>query len=549
MSNMTNTRKAKTFLYALYARKSSEEEDSRSIRNQIAVMNAEMQRIIDEDSVNTYMKSDTFIDEDYSGTDSERPAFKQLLNMIASANINMLIVTDLSRLSRNISESITYVQGLFVMMDIRFISTQLPSLDSYLQPEKIYSLEIPMQSMMNENHCAETSMKIRRTFDRLRKDGKFIGAFAAYGWKKDPNDKHKLLLDDEPYHIIRCMRTWLSEGKTPSQIANILNKNGIVNPSTYKREQRSNHNSTGQDNKYWSSQMIRKILSRPENIGDLIQGKTRIKSYKIHKSVKTSPDEWYISKGAIPAIFTKEEQEEIIHALSRTVRISPSNAAKEVYLFSGFLKCPDCGKSIVRKSCKHAKYVYYMCNTYKNYGKGCTKHSIRHDDLELAVLKSIQKQIAVFVDVEEVVKQVVKKPVIQNPQFDYYKLMHKKNKELTKTLSLKQSLYEDLKSNIITLQEYKKMKENYTQQVKQLEGFIKNLQEDIGKIQTIDPMQHPLIQNFTNFQNIKTLNRELLMQLIETIHIHEGKKITITFKFQDGYQSLLKLLEHKTPLL
>lgn len=546
MNNQIKKNKVRTFRYALYARKSSEEEDSRSICNQIAVMNAEMQRIIEEDSVNIYIKVDTFIDEDYSGTDSQRPAFKQLLGMLATAKLTMLMVTDLSRLSRNISESIHYVQSLFVMLDIRFISTQLPSLDSYLQPEKIYSLEIPMQSMMNENHCAETSMKIRRTFDRLRKDGKFIGAFAAYGWKKDPADKHKLLLDEEPSQIIRCMGRWLIEGKTPGQIATILNERGIANPSTYKKEQRSNHNSTKLVHTYWSSQTIRKILARPENIGDLIQGRSRIKSYKIHKSEKTTPDEWYICKGAIPAIFTESEQLQITHALSRTLRISPSNTANEVYIFSGLLKCPDCGRSIVRKACHHAKYVYYMCNTYKNYGRGCTKHSISHDQLEHAVLISIQKQIELFVNTKAVLEQWQAAPIQQQQLLDTNKLLNKKTAMLENITALKQNLYEDLKSEIITLQEYRKMKANYIQQAIQLEICIKKLQKDITLKQAANTLVPPIVHDLRLYQNIKTLDRELLLQLVDTIYVHEGKRITIVFKFQDAYLALLKEFGHAT---
>ncbi len=179
------TSQPRTFRCAKYLRKSTEEDLSRSIVNQESVLTGLLQSIVAADSVNRYEDAGVYCDEDYTGTDSDRPAFKRLLKDLASGAVNMLLVTDLSRLSRNISESVQYVQSLFVALDVRFVSLQLPALDSFLEPERIYSMEIPIQSMMNENHCAETSFKVRRTFQRLRQQGVFFGAFAPYGYQKD----------------------------------------------------------------------------------------------------------------------------------------------------------------------------------------------------------------------------------------------------------------------------------------------------------------------------------------------------------------------------
>lgn len=540
----------RTFYWAKYLRKSSEEDDSRSIHNQDAVLDGVMERIIEMDVENEYIFVDTYHDEDYTGTDSERPDFKRLLRDLGSVKVNMLLVTDLSRLSRNIAESINYVQGMFVALDIRFVSTQLPALDSFLEPDRIYSLEVPMQSMMNENHCAETSFKVRRTFNRLREKGEFIGSFAGYGWRKDPEDKHKLLLDDEPVQVLHQMRDWIIDGKSASQVARMLNERGIPSPAGYKASKGMKYAPGCQNPTYlWSAQSVRHFMLRPENVGNLIQGRYRVKSYKIHKQIQVPEDEWFIKEGAIPAIFTQEEQDLIKANLCRDTRISPSNKAKEVYLFSGFLKCADCGKSVIRKSTTN-NYVYYVCNTFKNYGKaGCTKHSIWHEKLESAVLAAIQQQIAVAVTLQEVMEKLDRAPIVSRQTETYDTTIKTREKELQKIANFKRSLYEDWKNGDITQAEYRSMKSEYAEQEETLQKIIQTLQEEKKKVLQATDRENPFITHFVKHKNIDTLTRDILVELVDNILIHEGGDITIRFRFGDEYQRIVDCLESSQQLL
>ena len=400
----------KVFYFSKYLRKSSEEEDSRSIHNQDSVLDAEIQKIIDADVYNDYVYVDTYCDEDYTGTDSERPDFKRLLRDISSGKVNMIVVTDLSRLSRNITESTNYVQVLFVALGVRFISIQLPALDSYLDPNKVYSLEVPLHGMFNENHAAETSFKVRRTFDNEREQGKFIGAFAGYGWKKDPEDRHKLLLDQEPYEVMQMMKEWVFDGASASMVKTKLNELGIPSPAGYKKKQGMKFNVSQERTTFlWSAEMVKRLMLRPENVGDLVQGRYRVISYKVHKKISVPENEWFICEDAIPAIYTREEQRLITDALKKRTRVSPTNKKQEVYLFSGFLKCGDCGKGMTRITSKN--HVYYACNTYKKYGpKACASHMMKHEILESTVLLAIQNQIKIAVDMENVLKKVDKAP-------------------------------------------------------------------------------------------------------------------------------------------
>lgn len=539
----------RVFYYAKYLRKSTEEDDSRSIVNQDAVLDGLIERIIAADTKNTYVFVDTYKDENYTGTDSDRPAFKKLLRDIGSGKINMLLVTDLSRLSRNIAESINYVQGLFVALDVRFVSSQLPMMDSYLEPDRIYSLEIPMQSMMNENHCAETSFKVRRTFNRLREQGKYIGAFAAYGWKKDPTDKHRLLLDEEACEVMHQIKQWIFDGKSLGSIVRTLNEHGVLNPTGYKVSKGINYRTPHADPSFlWSATTLRRLMVRPENTGTLVQGRYRIKSYKIHTQIRVPEEEWFITENGLPAIFTKEEQEKLISCLKRDTRTSPNNKAKELYLFSGYLKCADCGRAVIRKPCRD--YVYYVCSTFKRFGKigGCTKHTIRHEKLEGAVLTAIQQQVNIAVNLQEMMETIDAAPAVANRAKKYEIAIQAKSKELQKIQKYKRSLYEDWKDGNLTQEEYLEMKFTYTEQEDTIHQILETLESEKKQIALAMDTQNPFFVHFVKYRNIGTLTRDILIELVDNILIHEGGGITIRFRFADEYQKIISYLENRKSL-
>ena len=532
----------KVFYYSKYLRKSSEEEDSRSIHNQDSVLDAEIQKIIDADVYNDYVYVDTYCDEDYTGTDSERPDFKRLLRDISSGKVNMIVVTDLSRLSRNITESTNYVQVLFVALGVRFISIQLPALDSYLDPNKVYSLEVPMHGMFNENHAAETSFKVRRTFDNEREQGKFIGAFAGYGWKKDPEDRHKLLLDQEPYEVMQMMKEWVFDGASASMVKTKLNDLGIPSPAGYKKKQGMKFNVSQERTTFlWSAEMVKRLMLRPENVGDLVQGRYRVISYKVHKKISVPENEWFICEDAIPAIYTREEQRLITDALKKRTRVSPTNKKQEVYLFSGFLKCGDCGKGMTRITSKN--HVYYACNTYKKYGpKACASHMMKHETLESTVLLAIQNQIRIAVDMENVLQKVDKAPLLRRKSDGYDKSIREKSKELSKIQLYKTGLYEDWKNGDLTQSEYRQMKSKYIDEEEKLISIIANLEDEKKKLEKIKDKKNPFLTEFRKHQNLKKLSRDILIELVDRITIHKDNNITIHFKFADDYKRIVDCL-------
>lgn len=536
----------KKFFVRGYARKSTEESDSRSVTNQRKVIEDVFNNIVENDLDNEYIFKGYLTDENCTGTDSLRPDFQKLLREVANSETNMIIVTDLSRLSRNIEESLHYVQGLFVSFNVRFVSHQLPTIDSYLHPESIYGINVPFHSLMNENHCAESSLKIRERFSSLRKQGLYIGAFAPYGWNKNPDDYHKLIIDEYVYDVMHQIKNWLFEGLALSQIRDLLTEKGILAPAAYARSKGSAQcYGNKEPSRYWDASKIRHIMLRPANTGVLIQGREEVVNYKIHIKRKTTPDKWSVHYDCIPSIFTKEEQERINSILSRSTYYS--NERKTEYLFTGLLVCADCGKSVVHKKSTSGKNTYYlyMCNSYRKNIKACTSHRIKADELEKAVLESIQQQIALILSYEELISKFDNTPIVKKKMISIEETIKPLKREKQKLEIYSKTLYEDLKDGILERNEYLSLKSEYTSRLNEIDLSISNLQQQTSELEQSTDKKNDFLDCFKKYRNITTLNKDILHELIEKIVIYENNKIVIKYKFADEFKMILEAMEEE----
>ena len=178
-----------------------------------------------------YMIVDEYVDDGISGTtDDERDDFQRMLSDIKCGRINCVIVKDLARSFRNYSDQGYYLDDWFPRYNVRFISLFHQSLDSYKDPQNMRSIAVPIQGVLNENHCAETSDKVREVFDMKRRNGEHIGSFAAYGYIKDTNDKNALVIDEQAAAVVREIFSMFLDGMSKNAIVRYLNDHGILCP-------------------------------------------------------------------------------------------------------------------------------------------------------------------------------------------------------------------------------------------------------------------------------------------------------------------------------
>ena len=295
-------------------------DDSNSVVNQRALLMAFYEQYIEE-----FESIEFYIDDGHTGTDTDRDDFQRLLSDVMSGKINCVIVKDLSRFARNYSDAGSLIDNLFVQLNVRFISLG-DDVDSYKRPDSVSDIKVPITNVINDNYCFQTSKKIRQVFDYKRRDGQYIGSFAPYGYVKAPEDKHKLVVDPEVAPVVKLIYSLLLKGTSMRAIGIYLNEHGIPSPSVYKQSKGFPVGKKGSGRTMWTSRMIYVILTSPVYAGDLVQGRHRVKSYKVHEIEAVPEEEWVVVPNTHEAIIDRETFDKVQSLLKRDTRTSPPGA-------------------------------------------------------------------------------------------------------------------------------------------------------------------------------------------------------------------------------
>lgn len=536
-SNTTKTHIWKAGRYFRLSREDGDKVESdsidsqRSISNDWCVLQADIQIIED------------YIDDGWSGTNFERPGFQKMLQDIKEKRINCVIVKDLSRFGRNYIEVGKYLEMVFPLFDVRFVSIN-DRIDSFADPYSINNAIVPFKNVMNDEYCRDISNKVRSSLTARRKQGKFIGSFASYGYQKDPQNHSHLIIDEEAAKVVRMIYRFFLGGQSIIGIAKEINAMGIPNPSAYKRihGEQYHHPKSDFNDSLWPDSSVRRILTNQLYTGDLVQGKNRIKSYKVSKSISVPQDDWIIVKDTHEPIVSKEDFEQVQDILSRNTRTSPLKAY--VYPFSGYLKCADCHRAMNRKilSDHTRSYCYYICSTFKKMNRGaCTKHTIRSDKLEATVLAVINAHAKFAIEMDAVLRKI-NDTVRQKGQHDIISIKIKdKQEERAHNVMCMADLYPDWKKGIISQEEYTTIKTRLVEKNKILNEELSRLCEKLKKVEASGKNTNEFVDHFKKYGEIKEITRDVVVELIDVIYVHEGGEITIQFKYQDEYQRLLKI--------
>lgn len=371
-----------------------------------------------------------------------------------------------------------------------------------------------------------------------KRSGEFIGAFPSYGYIKDPNDTHKLIIDEEAARIVKKIFEWkVNDGMGNLSICHKLNEMGILNPTGYKRKmlnQNYNNSKILQEDYSWCPSTVRNILKNDVYIGNITQGKRKVKSYKIHKVEQVPKEQWITVKNMHEAIID-EELFYKAQSLNKVDTRVQNNGVLSIW--AGILKCADCGRAMHKKYCTNKngkRYEYYICGTYKKKSKQlCTKHTIKEEILEEIVLQTIKLHIDLLVDVNKILEDNINKKMEEVENEKIEKIKKTKKDEVEKVKELKKGLYEDWKNDYITKDEYVEYKKKYEKEIEKINGILNNLDKQENKKENIRILNKKWIENFEISGNINKLDRDIIMELIDFIEIYENKKITIHFKFMD----------------
>lgn len=527
-------RKKTCYSAAVYLRLSREDGDkaeSDSIHNQRELIDSFIKSHPDINRTSEY------VDDGYSGTNFSRPGFKALMDDVDRQIIDCIIVKDLSRLGRNYIETGKYLERIFPALGIRFISINdnYDSLDDKTDNEQII---IPFKNLINDAYCRDISIKIRSQLDVKRKDGKFIGSFATYGYKKDPNNKNHLLIDDEPAEIIRSIFGWKLEGYSNGRIADRLNSIGVLTPMEYKRHCGLNYKCGYRlkENPIWSPQMVGRILSNEYYIGTTAQGKKLKINYKVNKSIPIDDEKWIRVENTHEPIIPREIYENIQSINAMDTRTAPNK--EKLDALAGILKCGECGQNMVRRCTTKGgkKYYYYHCSTFKN-GLGCSAHRISAEKLKRTVLSVIQTQIKNFMEADKIMEQINDIP---NRQFKVTRLNHQKQvmmDEISRNNDMKLRLYQDYSEGIVSGDEYKEFNARFDMKIQKAQNAISEIDTKQNALKIGNVSQQQWVQEFRKSRNLETLDRKLLISIVEKIIVYDRDRIEVCFKYADELQT------------
>ena len=287
----SGVRKIDTVNVALYLRLSRDDGDkneSNSITNQRNILTSYVKQIPE------FKIEDIYVDDGFSGTNFNRPDFLRMMDDIYEVKINCVIFKYLSRLWRNYSETARYIDEIFPRLNIRFIALN-NSIDtaSNTMNAATQCISVGVTNVINESLAATTSVNVRATLNHNRQQGKFIGSFACYGYKKSDDNHHKLVIDPETAPVIRDIYNRFISGESVLSITRHLNSLGIPNPSAYKSMNNPNYKPQSHSG-LWVDSTVRRILSNEMYLGNMVQGKSEKISYKIKQNRNVDKSNWII---------------------------------------------------------------------------------------------------------------------------------------------------------------------------------------------------------------------------------------------------------------
>ncbi len=536
----------KSYYVALYARLSIENSgynDTNSIENQIEILR---NFINDKDD---FVLVDEYIDNGYTGTNFERPAFKRMIQDIKEKKINTVIVKDLSRFGRKNIETEEFLSSIFPFLKVRFIAVtdMLDTFDNRYDNKFLLS---GFKNMINEMYAKDTSRKVKASFDIKRKKGDYIGGIAPYGYKKDLKNKNKLVIDEDVADNVRFIFELRKKGKSYLSIARKLNELKIITPFMY-REEKGTYTTRNNSRLIWRSEAVKFILSSEIYIGNIVQGK----SFKDvdGKRKPVNKENWVIVENTHEAIIDKDEFYYIQQLNKNTKEEHISAFIKKAESmknpFVGKLVCGICGERLMfsrEKSKKSDKYYYfYYCRIRQLKLSNCNNPRISYNQILNIFNKAVEKEIVKLGSDIELLKVKMELKVnhaVVDKKNKLVKITHdienlkKKSMDIIVEFSQNELQAEVFEERFTVIQEQlEKLEQEYNSvehKVKLIENTSVELNKENDKLQSV--------QNLLTDENV---TRELVDALIEKIVVNPKKDIEIFFKHKEVIHKLEGIYE------
>ncbi|MDE5933709.1 MAG: recombinase family protein [Lachnospiraceae bacterium] len=467
---------------------------------------------------------DIYIDDGFSGTNYERPAFRRMISDIEAGKVNCVIVKDLSRFGRDYIDTGRYLERYFPEWNVRFISIT-DNIDSFSQA---YDMLLPIKNIFNEQYARDISRKIHASVLTKQKAGEFIGAFPSYGYKKSPSNKNKLVIDEYAAGVVRRIFALYNAGFGKLRIAGILNEEGVLCPSAYKNANGEQYRNAGHTNhvSYWSYSTVHRILQNEMYLGNMVQGR---KSQQMRgKAHAKQPEDWIVVPGTHDAVIDRDTWKKTQDLLNRRTRSLDLTSNPSV--LAGFLKCGDCGRALVKKN--NSSGTCYYCGSYVRSGRhACTPHKISYQTLQHILLKDLNAILHhMNISEKNIMTRKFEPPATTPEQTQEKKRMLM---ELNRIQRLKKSVYEDYRDELLSEEEFTAYRQDYALKEELLKKQLISLESSKDTQELPDILSIPWIQHLLKYHEVEHLDREIVTAMLHEIRIYEDHRITVVYRFSD----------------
>ena len=506
---------------ALYIRLSKEDESegpSQSVTNQKSLL----EEFVKQHRLSVY---DIYIDDGFSGTNFDRPAFQRMIADIEAKKVNMVITKDLSRLGRDYIMTGHYMERYFPEKRVRYISL-LDGIDTGI--ESSANDITPFRAIMNDMYAKDISKKIKSVKRDKQRKGQFIGGKPMYGYKMHPTEKNKIVIDEEVAPIVRRIFAMALDGMSCRKIAATLNKEGIPTPATYANLPVGN---PGPYTGLWSSERISDMLQNETYIGNMVQGRMVKVNYKSKKCLRQPREKWVIVENTHEPLVDRETFQKV-----RLLVESRKHTRSRTYdfLLKGLIFCHECGYPLTtlnRKNAAGEERLFFVCRTYQRFTKAgvCTCHSIKEQTVTEAVLAKVREVCQAYLNADELLpmaqKAVESARAADSTEAEIQSL---RNRIDTMTANLDR-MYMDKLSGILGEDDFQRIYLKEKAERTKLESQLKELERKKESSAKAEDEAKALVQRFIDSA---CASRELLVSLIERIELSEDKQLYIKFRFK-----------------
>lgn len=514
------------FRVGIYARLSREDKNSESIENQIQLLKPIVL------SKPNWKLIDIYCDDGVSGTTFDRPDYNRLMHDVEINKVNLIIVKDLSRLGRNLLESLKFFEYCS-MNNVRLIAVN-DSTDSYCRNFQTDIMPV-LRSFLNEIYSSDTSSKITSILRSKKEEGSFIGAFAPYGYLKDKQNKNLLVINPETCEVVKRIFTMFIHGVSLQGIAMQLNREHIMSPAKYK-ESNTAYKSGRTKNFLWNAQTVKMILNSPTYAGSVSQGKLQKVSYKSKKFINVPREKWIIVEGTHEPIISSDDFAAVQCLLNK--KTYQRKNAVQPHLLSGMVFCGDCGGHIT--FARTGKYFYTMCSNYKRY-RSCTRHTFSEEMLCNILKHEISAIAGQILDTNSLIRAAEKmtRAGKRNINGNTSAAIRKEIWEIEKRLAnIKKHLvrsYQEKNDGIITSDDYMDISNLLSEEKQNLTDRLGILQKRLVPNGETEDSKGSLNRLVTDFAKFSFIDRYTVVNLIDKIEIFEDRTIKISYNFENPF--------------